>query len=132
MKDYSELFTPIKIGKCEIRNRYFMAAMGAVGMADEHGAYTEKAIEYYGQRAKGGTGLIITGVTKVDHTIEAFGTPGIGLLSKNPASFVQSATRMCEKVHAYGSKIFLQLGFGFGRAMVPAAVAMGAGNVAPK
>lgn len=131
MKDYSELFTPIKIGKCEIRNRYFMAAMGAVGMADEHGAYTEKAIEYYGQRAKGGTGLIITGVTKVDHTIEAFGTPGIGLLSKNPASFVQSATRMCEKVHAYGSKIFLQLGFGFGRAMVPAAVAMGAGNVAP-
>lgn len=131
MKDYSELFTPIKIGKCEIRNRYFMAAMGAIGMADEHGAYTEKAIEYYGQRAKGGTGLIITGVTKVDHTIEAFGTPGIGLLSKNPASFIQSGTRMCEKVHAYGSKIFLQLGFGFGRAMVPAAVAMGAGKVAP-
>lgn len=131
MSKYDQLFTPIKIGKCEIPNRFFMAPMGAVGMADANGAYTDKAIEYYAQRAKGGTGLIITGVTKVEDVIEAFGAPGIGVISKNPAAFLQSAKVMCERVQSYNSKIFLQLGFGFGRAMVPAALAGGAGKIAP-
>ncbi|MDR0879677.1 MAG: FAD-dependent oxidoreductase [Clostridioides sp.] len=131
MSKYKDLFSPINIGTCEIPNRFFMAPMGAVGMTDAQGSYTDKAIEYYAQRAKGGTGLIITGITKVEKTVEAFGTPGIGVLNVNNAAFFQSAAVMCEKVHAYNSKIFLQLGFGFGRAMVPAAISGGAGRVAP-
>ena len=128
---YAELFSPIKIGKLEIPNRYFMAPMGALGMADTNGAYTQKGIDYYVERAKGGTGLIITGVSKVDNDVEKFGAPSIGVLPLNPFAFLQTAKVMTERVHAYNSKIFLQLGVGFGRAMVPAAIGMGASAVAP-
>lgn len=131
MGKYVKLFTPVKIGRCEIPNRFFMAPMGAIGMTDANGAYTDKAIEYYAQRAKGGTGLIITGVTKVEDIVEPMGTPSAGLISKNPPAFMQTAKVMCERVHAYNSKIFLQLGFGFGRAMVPAAIVGGSGKIAP-
>ena len=38
----------------------------------------------------------------------------------NPASFIKTAAQMTERVHAYDSKIFLQLTAGFGRVAIPA------------
>ncbi|MDR0880457.1 MAG: FAD-dependent oxidoreductase [Clostridioides sp.] len=131
MSKYKDLFSPIKIGKCEIPNRFFMAPMGAVGMADVTGAYNDKGIEYYTRRARGGTGLIITGITKGESKVEYMATPGIATLGVNNAAFMQTAAVMCERVHAYNSKIFLQIGFGFGRVMIPPAIEAGAGKVAP-
>jgi 2,4-dienoyl-CoA reductase-like NADH-dependent reductase (Old Yellow Enzyme family) len=42
-----------------------MAPMGAFGLVDNEGCYSQRAIDYYVERAKGGTGLIITSITKV-------------------------------------------------------------------
>ncbi|NLG32850.1 MAG: FAD-dependent oxidoreductase [Syntrophomonadaceae bacterium] len=119
---YQKLFTPIKIGNCEIPNRYFMAPMAPAGMVEVNGTYNNKAIEYYAERARGGTGLIITGVVKAESIIEYLSGPSIAIIDKEPGAFVQTAKIITERVQAYGSKIFLQIGFGFGRVMFPPAI----------
>ena len=60
---YQELFTPVKVGSITIKNRFAMAPMGPLGLADANGGWNQRGIDYYVERAKGGTGLIITGVT---------------------------------------------------------------------
>ena len=52
------LFSPGKIGSMELRNRVVMAPM-VVQLASESGAVTERTVDYYARRAKGGAGLII-------------------------------------------------------------------------
>jgi len=58
--NYKKLFTPVKIGKCELKNRYAMAPMGPLGLSDSEGGWNQRGIDYYTERAKGGAGLIIT------------------------------------------------------------------------
>ncbi len=113
------LFEPIKIGKLEIKNRYVMAPMGPGGMCDEQGCYNEKGVEYYVERAKGGTGLIITGVTYVENDIEKCVMPSMPCPTLNPLNFIKTAKPMTERIHAYGAKIFAQLSGGFGRVSIP-------------
>ena len=62
MNQYQELFSPCKIGTCSLKNRYVMAPMGPAGLADESGAFNDKAIEFYTERARGGVGLLIAGM----------------------------------------------------------------------
>lgn len=116
MKKYKELFEKVTIGKVEIKNRYAMSAMGTLGLAEENGAYNQRGVDYYVERAKGGVGLIITGVNSVDDDIEKLHRPTIPCLTINPAAYIASAKEMTERVHSYGSKIFVQLTAGFGRA----------------
>ena len=47
-----------------------MAPMGPLGLADANGGWNQRGIDYYVERAKGGTGLIITGVTFFDQVVE--------------------------------------------------------------
>lgn len=114
-KKHEKLFEPIKIGKVQIKNRYCMAPMGPFGLCDDNGLFNEKGIEYYVARAKGGTGLIITGLCSVETEIEELRRPSIPCPSINPAAFLSTSKNMTERVHAYDSKIFLQLTAGFGR-----------------
>lgn len=51
------LFSPYKIKNLEIKNRFFMPPMALICECDEHGAYSETTIEYYGKRAQGGNGV---------------------------------------------------------------------------
>ena len=66
---FENLFTPIKINKLEIKNRIAMAPMYAAGLTEPGGTYSQRAIDYFEERAKGGTGLIITGVNRVEGEI---------------------------------------------------------------
>ncbi|OBR91097.1 MULTISPECIES: FAD-dependent oxidoreductase [Clostridium] len=118
MKNES-LFQPIKIGKMEVKNKISMAPMGAFGLVDNEGCYNQRAIDYYVERAKGGTGLIITSITKVENELDKV-VPGIiPVISINPGRFLMTSSEMTERVHAYGAKIFLQLTMGFGRSGAP-------------
>ncbi|MDP4085955.1 MAG: FAD-dependent oxidoreductase [Bacillota bacterium] len=116
---FSKLFEPIKIKNVEIKNRYSMAPMGPIGFVDSNGAFTQEGIDYYVERAKGGTGLIITGICNADSEIEKTIRPMIPCPTMNPSAFIQSGSVMTERVHAYDTKIFLQLTAGFGRAGLP-------------
>ena len=116
---YSKLFSPIKIGSITIKNRFAMAPMGPLGLADANGGWNQRGIDYYVQRAKGGTGLIITGVTFFDQVVEKQDPSTVPNPLYKPVNFVKTSREMTERIHAYGSKIFLQLSGGFGRVTIP-------------
>ncbi len=116
---YRKLFTPIKIGNCEIKNRFAMAPMGPLGLADAEGGWNQRGIDYYTERAKGGTGLIITGVSFVDNEVEEHGMPNCPCSTHNPVHFVRTSREMTERIHAYGAKVFFQMSGGFGRVTIP-------------
>ena len=117
---YAKLFESTSIGKVQLKNRMSMAPMGLVGYSDYMGGFTENAANYYIERAKGGVGLIITGLCCVDYNEMAdFGVP---CPAHNPIAFSMTTAPMIEKIHAYDTKIFIQLTGGLGRSAVPALV----------
>jgi len=62
--NYMKLLQPFKLGSVELKNRIIMPAIHN-GFC-ENGYITEKAINYYRERALGGVGLIITGTCTID------------------------------------------------------------------
>mgnify|MGYP002650102705 FL=1 len=96
-----------------------MAPMGPLGLADANGGWNQRGIDYYVERAKGGTGLIITGVTFFDQVVEKQDPTTVPNPLYKPVNFVKTSREMTERIHAYGSKIFLQLSGGFGRVTIP-------------
>ena len=116
---YRNLFTPVTIGKLTIKNRFAMAPMGPLGLSDSEGGFNQRGIDYYTERAKGGTGLIITGVTFSDCKVETQSMPNCPNSTYNPVHFIRTGKELTERVHAYGSKIFLMMSGGFGRVTIP-------------
>ena len=116
---YAKLFSPVKIGNVTVKNRFAMAPMGPLGLADAEGGFNQRGIDYYTERAKGGTGLIITGVTFVENQVEEHGMPNCPCSTHNPVHFVRTAREMTERIHAYNAKVFLQMSGGFGRVTIP-------------
>ncbi len=74
------------------------------------------------ERARGGTGLIMPGVTMVENEIEKWALPSLPCPTLNPTNFIKTSKLMTERVHAYGAKIFIQLSAGFGRVSIPTIV----------
>ena len=116
---FKQMFEPIKIGKLEIKNKFFMAPMGPPAACGEHGTYTPESIEYYVQRAKGGIGLIVTGANWVENEVEEHGACLFPCPNTLPALYEKRAREMNDRVHAYGAKIFVQLTAGLGRSGIP-------------
>lgn len=106
MFPYANLFEKTRIGSCELKNRFAMAPMGPLGLGDAEGGFNQRGIDYYTERAKGGTGLIITGVTFVDNEVEEHAMPSCPCSTYNPVHFVRTAREMTERIHAYGAKVF--------------------------
>lgn len=105
--------------ECAAENRFAMAPMGPLGLADAQGGFNQRGIDYYTERAKGGTGLIITGVTFSDCQVETQSMPNCPNSTYNPVHFIRTSREMTERVHAYGSKMFLMMSAGFGRVTIP-------------
>lgn len=116
---YDHLFSPIKINRITIKNRIVMAPMGNISMAEETGRPNDKMLEYFFDRAKGGVGLLTTGLIPISHGIDHSVTE-LGKLSYFPridrSRTVLAGWRdLAKGCHAYGSKIFIQLTAGLGR-----------------
>ncbi|MBE8578158.1 FAD-dependent oxidoreductase [Vibrio sp. OPT18] len=118
-QEHNVLFEPMKIGSLELKNRYSMAPMGTLGCVDGDGAYNSRGVEYYVARARGGVGLIITGVQMVENELEQFPMPSLPCPTNHPTAYIRSAKEMTERVHTYGTKIFAQLTAGWGRSCIP-------------
>lgn len=114
---YEKLFEPVSIGKVTIKNRTSMAPMGLVCYSDVNGGFNSEAQNYYIERAKGGVGLIITGICCADYS--EMPEQSLPCPTYNPLMFCKSTTPMIEKIHAYGAKIFLQITGGLGRSAIP-------------
>ncbi len=120
-KKYEALFTPLRIGNVEIRNRFAMAPM-AMGQLDDHWAYKQESIDYFTERARGGTGLIITGANFIENRIEKHRKASFPCPLEDPQSYMTQLKKMSDNIHAYNSKLFVQLTAGLGRSAIPAMI----------
>lgn len=118
-ENHKILFEPYQLAGCRLKNRYVMAAMGTGGMVTPENTFNERGIEYYVARARGGVGLIITGTIYAENDIERAVDGTMPCPTDNPPTFIMNTAEMCERVHAYGAKIFTQLTAGFGRVLKP-------------
>lgn len=103
--EYKMLFSPMKIGNVEIKNRVVMAPM-LMGFGQFNGNATEKMMNYYEERAKGGTGLIITEITRVNDTT---GASSFGQLAASKDRNIESMSELAKRIHKHGSKLFVEL-----------------------
>lgn len=77
-----------------------------LGLANIDGTLSERFMDYYEERAKGGTGLIITEITRVNdyHGATSFLQPAI-----SQDYHIPSMTEFANRIHKHGAKIFVQL-----------------------
>ena len=110
------LFKAGKIGSLRIKNRIVMAPMGTIGLVEFDGRYSQRAIDYFAARARGGVGLIVTGLTAVESEIEKRAQgPWSGLPRADSPIYISRLSELADAVHPYGTKIFAQLTAGYGR-----------------
>ena len=107
---YPALFSPIRIGGVTLKNRVILTAMGGTGLFGYDGHFNPKIRDYYLERAKGGVGLIIPGVTGVKS--------GGHYLYEKEEDYLGPVKELMDELHSYGTKYFMQLGAGFGRAQL--------------
>lgn len=116
---YDMMFSPVKVNRITIKNRLVMAPMGNISMCDETGRPNEKMLAYFTERAKGGVGLITTGLVPVshglDHTITELGQLTYFPRIDRSRTVFAGWRDLAANVHSYGSRIFIQLTAGLGR-----------------
>ena len=100
---YPMLFSPIKVGTQEVKNRVFMPPV-STNLAD-HGYVTDALVDHYTARAKGGVGLIITEVVTVEPTY----TYLPGDMCCYDDTFIPGWEKLAAAVHQHGAKIMPQL-----------------------
>ena len=102
---YEHLFEKGRIGNVILKNRIVMPGM-STNLAGPNGEITDQQIRYYEERAKGGTGLIITEFTAIDYEL---GKGSVNQLRIDDNGFIPGFHRLANAVHKYGTKIFVQL-----------------------
>ncbi len=102
---YPHLFSPLRIGSLEVRNRIAMSPMG-VAIIDGDGMMREPAIRYYEERARGGAGMIITEpcVATYPRGAQTRHQPGV-----SSDDFLPGLRELCRRVHRHGAAIAMQL-----------------------
>ena len=102
---YDVLFSPMNIGSMTVKNRIVMAA-AEVSMAQTDGKPTERLMDYYEARAKGGVGLIIPGITRVN---DMGGASTFTQLSMSHDYHIEPMRKFARRIHNHGSKLCIQL-----------------------
>ena len=102
---FQSLFEPGQIGQLHLKNRVVMAPM-VNHYATDTGAVSDRSIEYYTQRAKGGVGMIIVEATCIDAPVGRGWPCGLRI---DDERFVAGHSRLTDAVHSHGAKIAVQL-----------------------
>lgn len=103
MSNYPHLFEPLDLGFTTLRNRILMGSMHT-GLEEAKDGY-ERMAAYFGERAEGGVGLIVTG--GVAPNIAGWvGPMSIRLVNKRQAEKHKMVTAA---VHKHGGKIAMQI-----------------------
>lgn len=102
---YDMLFSPMKIGNVEIKNRIIMAPM-CMGFGQYNGCATETMMDYYEERAKGGVGLIFTEITRIN---DITGASSFGQLGMSHDYQIPALREMADRIHKHNCKIMVEL-----------------------
>ncbi len=101
--EFLHLFSPVRIGPVTLRNRIVFPAH-LTNFADNH-MPTMRHAYYYGERAKGGAGLIITEEQSIHPTDLAYEK----LIDAFDPRVIPGYRKITSEVHRHGGKIFAQL-----------------------
>lgn len=111
MTAFPNLLKPIKIGNLELKNRLLLTPMGTeLGTPEGHSTPSEAA--YYAERAKGGTGLVMTGINFVSGKFDPI-APGLARIDRD--EFTPGIKAIADAVHEAGGVLALQVTMGLGR-----------------
>ena len=103
--NYPKLFQTGHIGKLKLRNRIVMLPMGGY-FAGDNSNVSDRSVAYYVERAKGGVGLIIVGITMVTPVDEPVTKKYFDL---HEEWLLPGHYHLTEAVHVHGAKIGIQL-----------------------
>jgi len=96
------LFSPIKVGQMELKNRLVMPAMYYLNASE--GMVPPHYIDFYVERARGGVALIVIGGCTIDEMSGA-----VNMLSVRDDKFIPGLAALAQAVQGQGAKIAAQL-----------------------
>ena len=105
MGKYSSIFEPLTVKQMTIPNRIVMTPMGT-NFGEQNGEMSFLHINYYEQRAMGGTGLIIVENACVDYPCGSNGTTQLRIDHDN---YIPRLYKLVETIHKHNTKIAIQL-----------------------
>ena len=103
MTKYKHIFEPLDLGFTTLKNRILMGSMHT-GLEEEKNGI-ERIAQYYGERAKGGVGLIVTGGIAPNR--QGWTAPFSARMSTK--KHAESHKIITDEVHKYGGKICMQI-----------------------
>lgn len=101
---FPKLFEPIQIGSMKLKNRLILSGIN-VNYAAEDGTVTKRLKDFYVERAKGGVGMVQTGICYVD-PLGSFFTHMMGIHND---SVIPGLREMAQEVQSYGAAFVVQL-----------------------
>ncbi|MCI9075507.1 MAG: FAD-dependent oxidoreductase [Dorea sp.] len=104
------LFTPWKIGNCEIKNRIVLTSMGGTdlfGWMEKH-HFDKAGAHFIMEAAKNNAGLVLPGCQPVYN-------PMLGQWMHKEKKMYKDLKKWMPEFHKTGAKLFIQLTAGFGR-----------------
>ncbi len=104
-KQFPNLFQPGRIGSLELKNRLVMPPM-ATNYALKDGTVTDRQIDYYEERSKGGAGLVIVEISCVDSPV------GKGVMRQiciDDDRFIPHLSKLAEAIKRHGAKAAIQV-----------------------
>lgn len=102
---YQHIFSPMTIRHMTVKNRIVMMPMGT-NFGEQNGEMSFLHINYYEQRAKGGTGLLIVENASVDSPQGSNGTTQLRIDLDN---YIPRLYKLCENIHKHGACIAIQI-----------------------
>jgi len=100
--EFPLLFSPIKVNGMELKNRIVMTGVG-LGYITE-GEVSDRLIDFYTIRARGGVGLIILGAAKIDEY-----SGWVEQLSVEDDRFIPGLARLAKAVQSEGARVVAQI-----------------------
>ena len=115
----TKLFESGKIGNLRLKNRVIMSPMNVGGNNESDGCLSQRGIDYFVERAKGGTGMIVTGAVRVTREFERDNTViPVWMLFADHMVHGKWISQLVERCHDYGTKVCIQLTCGGGELQV--------------
>lgn len=105
MKPYAKIFEPLTVKRTTIRNRIAMTPMGT-NYGESNGEMSNRHMNYYSLRAKGGVGLIILENANVEYPAGSNGTSQIRI---DHDSFMPRFYQLVEDLHKNGATVAIQI-----------------------
>ncbi len=96
------LFEPIVINRMEVKNRIYMPAMH-MGMGDNF-QVTDRLVEFYAERARGGAGMIVVGYATVDEY-----SGNIQNIGAHKDEFIPGLARLAAAINDNGARSAVQI-----------------------